>query len=101
MCLGWPKLGCLSWFKPGVSVVAQTGVSGVSQTGVSRVAQTGGVRGVLLLEDGPQRGVRGGVFGGCVSTSLSVHGVATCALGIAPSEPVNPLPYCGFGRRNP
>ena len=74
-------MGCLGWAKLGVSTV---GLWGVSQ-----------------LDDAPQQGVRGSVFGGYVLTTLSVHGVATRALGIAPSEPVNPLPYCGFGHRNP
>ena len=91
-CLGWAKLGCLGWLKLGCLGWAKLGCLSWLKLGVSTV----GLWGVSQLEDGPQRGVRGGVFGGCVSTY-----VATCALGIAPSEPVNPLPYCGFGHRNP
>ena len=55
---------------------------GVQPTTPTPQLQTGGVsrrfRGVSLLEDTPQQGVRGSVFGGFVSISLSVH-VATRA----------------------
>ena len=78
------------------------GVSGVAQTGVSVVVQTGGVC------RGSNWGVWGGSNWGCPQSvcgvcrnSKTARNAATCALGIAPSEPVNPAPSCGFGHRNP
>ena len=82
-------MGCLSWPKLGVSTVGLWGVSPLDDGAFYPPFFAG----CLPL--------RAPVFGGYVLTTLSVHGVATRALGIAPSEPVNPLPYCGFGRRNP
>ena len=74
--------------------MAQTGVSGVAQTGVSVVAQTG-VSGVGQTDCGHPR------FVVVCRYSKTARNAATCALGIAPSEPVNPTPSCGFEQRNP
>ena len=99
-----PPRGVSGVAQTGVSFVAQIGVSVVAQTGVSGVGQTGGVNsrfvGCVATRRRPATGGAWWCFRGvCIGLPFRTR-CDTCALGIAPSEPVNPLPYCGFGHRN-